>query len=90
MQIDRFIEVVKDQLLTLGGKVTHTVEPTERGYTVSLRIADRYAVQRFYSTSNVATISEQLLRVQVCHLYTQLAQTVLDDTLGEGMINVRR
>ena len=90
MQIDRFNEVVRSQLDKLGGTVTHEIEPSERGYMLRIDLNTVYVVSRYYSEPNVATISEQLVRVQVTHLYNQLAQAVLDTTLGEGQINVIR
>lgn len=90
MQIDRFNEVVRSQLDKLGGAVTHEIEPNDRGYMLRVGLRGVYVVSRFYSASNVATISEQLVRVQVGHLYNQLIQLVIDTTLGEGQIYVTR
>lgn len=88
MKIDRFNEVITDQLGKLGGEVTHQVKPTERGYTLLVGLAGIYVVSRYYSEPNISTISEQLVRVQVTHLYKQLSQNVIDTILGEGKINV--
>ena len=90
MQIDRFNEAVRSQLDKLGGAVTHEIEPSDRGYMLRVGLHSTYTVSRFYSASNVATISEQLVRVQVGHLYNQLIQSVIDTTLGEGQIYVTR
>lgn len=90
MQIDRFNEVVKDQLNKLGGAVKHEIEPSERGYMLRVGLQGVYVVSRYYSGPNIATISEQLVRVQVGNLYDQLAQSILDTTLGEGQIHVVR
>lgn len=90
MQIGRFNEVVRSQLDKLGGAVTHEIEPLDRGYMLRVRLHNTHTVYRFYSASNVATISEQLVRVQVGHLYNQLIQSVIDTTLGEGQIYVTR
>lgn len=90
MKIDRFSEVVRSQLDKLGGTVKYEIEPSERGYMLRIGLKSVYVVSRYYSEPNVATISEQLIRVQVGHLYNQLAQAVLDTTLGEGQINVIR
>lgn len=88
MKIDRFNEVVTDQLSKLGGEVTHQIKPTERGYTLLVGLGGIYVVSRYYSEPNISTISEQLVRVQVTHLYKQLGQNVIDTILGEGKINV--
>lgn len=90
MKIDRFSEVIKDQLGKLGGEVVHELEVHERGYMVRINPHKVYVVSRYYSESNVATISEQLLRIQVSNLYSSLAQSILDTLLGEGKINVTR
>ncbi len=88
MKIDRFNEVVTDQLSKLGGEVAHQVKPTERGYTLRVELGSIYVVSRYYSEPNISTISEQLVRVQVTHLYKQLGQNVINTILGEGKINV--
>ena len=88
MKIDRFNEVVADQLSKLGGEVAHQVKPTERGYTLRVELGSIYVVSRYYSEPNISTISEQLVRVQVTHLYKQLGQNVINTILGEGKINV--
>ena len=90
MKIDRFDEVVRSQLDKLGGMVTHQIEPSDRGYMLRVGLRGVYSASRFYSASNIATISEQLVRVQVGHLYNQLIQSVLDTALGEGQIYVTR
>lgn len=90
MKIDKFSETVCSQLDKLGGTVTYEIEPSERGYMLRIHLNNVYAVSRYYSEPNISTISEQLVRVQVTHLYNQLAQAVLDTTLGEGQIYVVR
>lgn len=90
MKIDKFSETVHSQLDKLGGTVTYEIEPSERGYMLRIGLKSVYVVSRYYSEPNISTISEQLVRVQVTHLYNQLAQAVLDTTLGEGQIYVVR
>ena len=87
MRIDQFKTVIDEQLDTLGGVVKASVTPEERGYYLTLRI-NEHTVSKFYADNAVATYPPQLVRVQVGHLYNQLAQAVLDTTLGEGQINV--
>ena len=88
MKIDRFNEVITDQLGKLGGEVTHQIKPNERGYMLQVELGGIYVVSRYYSELNISTISEQLVRVQVTHLYKQLSQNVINTILGEGKINV--
>lgn len=89
MRIDQFKTVIDEQLNKLGGVVKASVTPEERGYYVTLCVQDHTA-SKFYADNAVATYSPQLVRVQVTHLYNQLAQAVLDTTLGEGQIYVVR
>lgn len=90
MILDEFHKTITDQLDRLGGSVQVSVFPETRGYNVSLYLSGgKYRVSKFYTDTDVATYSPQLLRVQAGHLYNRLAQTVLDETLGEGVIYVR-
>lgn len=90
MRIDQFHTVINAQLERLGGSVQVSIKPETRGYTVSLYVSDGCKTSKFYTENDVSTFSPQLVRVQVTHLYNQLAQAVLDSTLGEGVMYVIR
>lgn len=87
MNLETFEETIRDQLTRLGGEVVATVKPEKRGYTVKLSVdSDMYDVTKFYTESDVATYSPQLVRAQVTNLYKALCQKVLDRNVGEGVL----
>lgn len=89
MNIEQFETTIRDQLTALMCKAEYTVKPEARGYMVTLHIKQHEA-SKFYTDTAIATYSPQLVKVQVCHLYDQLIQAVLDHHLGEGVLHVNR
>lgn len=90
MNIEQFTEVAQEHLARRGGATELHVKPHARGADVELAVDhDQYIVSKFYSDTSLQTISAQLIRVQMSHLYDELIQKVIDRNIGKNVLCVK-
>lgn len=91
MNIEEYEKIVREHVARFSQRVTVRLIPVPhipRQYLLTLELSG-ISVYKSIPHAHIHSHTPQLIRVQTENLRMALIQSILDDTLGKGVLNVR-